>query len=352
MQEQDSVVCEDNATYWNRWEQDADARRFRNPEPPEIRIAVSPDGTRLAFATLREVIIYDAATLIAEHTLRTTLYSPLSQNMSISWSPDSQYLAVAQYIPAPEATDPHSGVYIWDIESEEILNVMPTEPELIAWSPDGHSIAVLTLGMTASPALQVWDPEMLDEVYTYNFSTPSSSSDFRASALAWSPDSTQLAGTTYSIDLLGLWDINRQELQIHMLPPGSGGENLAWSPVGNDLAIANSVRSSIQLWNTETREIDEGKTLSNAIGPVLDIQWSPDGRWLAQAGQLGMSLWDMTSDNTEPTRSFDENVPPFARIAWLPDSQHLISVDFEGSIYRWDVETGCVEAAVLKEWQP
>lgn len=350
MHAQNHFVCEQNTTYWSRWEQEADARRFQNPDPPNIRIAVSPDGARLALATLREVILYDTDTLNVEGTLRTTLYSPLSQNMSISWSPSSQSLAVAQYISSPEETHPYSGVYIWDVDSEEIINIIPSEPDLATWSPNGGMIAILTLGMTISPALQVWDVERLDEVYTYNFSTPGRRSDFRATALAWSPDSTQLVGTTYLRDLLGIWDVDHQELQVYILPPGNGGEYLAWSPVGNYLAIGNSVYSRIQLWNTETQEIEEDRTLNNVIGPVMDIQWSSDGRWLAQAGQFGMSLWDMTSDNPEPARTFDENVPPFVRIAWLPDSQHLISVDLEGSIYRWDIETGCVEAAVLNDW--
>ncbi|MBZ0307906.1 MAG: hypothetical protein K8I82_17695, partial [Anaerolineae bacterium] len=94
------------------------------------------------------------------------------------------------------------------------------------------------------------------------------------------------------------------------------------------------------------------RTLNGGDGNPLDLQWSPDGAWLARGGPYGLYLWDMSSDATTPARVFNEHMPPFVRMAWTPDGQYLISVDFEGSLYRWNVETGCVEAAYLKEWTP
>ena len=41
-------------------------------------------------------------------------------------------------------------------------------------------------------------------------------------------------------------------------------------------------------------------------------------------------------------------MPRFVRMAWLPDSQHLISVDYEGSLYRWDVKGGRRELSIGK----
>lgn len=49
----------------------------------------------------------------------------------------------------------------------------------------------------------------------------------------------------------------------------------------------------------------------------------------------------MTDLDSEPIR-FEEKMPPFISIAWMPDSKSLFSVDFQGTIYRWDIETGCM----------
>ncbi len=345
-----SLICEQNAQYSEHWAAAAQVATYADFTPPAFDLAVSLDGRQLAFATLRQVIIYDTDNLSEQHMFRTNSTSYFSLSMSISWAPDSQHLAIATSISTPEEQDPQSGVFIWKVDSEEIVNRIPSEPSLMTWSPDGNTIAVVTLPMTASTVVQAWNTETLDDIQIYDIPRFTDGLPFGVSALAWSPDSTLLAGTGFQSRSLVIWDTNDQELQAYTLPAGSSGESLSWSPDGNYLAIGNSVYSRIRLWNTETQEIEEDRTLNNAIGPVMDIQWSSDGRWLAQAGQFGMSLWDMTSNSTTPAHTFDENVPPFVRIAWLPDSQHLISVDFEGSIYRWDIETGCVEAAVLKDW--
>ena len=292
--------------------------------------------------------IYDADSLREQHTFRTNSTTYFSLSMSISWSPDSQHLAVATSISTPEEQDPLSGVYIWDVDSVETIPKIPSEPGLIAWSPDGHIMAVATLPLTVPEAVQAWDTETLNDIHIYDIPRFIDELPFGITSLAWSPNSSQLVGIGFHSNSLVIWDNDHQELRSYTLP-SSNGESLAWSPDGRWLAIGSSVSSTIWLWNPTTHEIEDSRNLNRGMGRLFDIAWSPDGKWLVRGTQNGVYLWDMTSDSTTPARAFDENVPPFVRVAWLPDSQHLISVDFEGSIYRWDVETGCVEAAVLKE---
>ena len=114
--------------------------------------------------------------------------------------------------------------------------------------------------------------------------------------------------------------------------------------------VGNWAASNLYIFNLSTREI--AQTLNGSTGNPFDLQWSPDGAWLVRGTPHGLYLWDMSSDDSTPNRAFKEHMPPFVCMAWMPDSQSLISVDFEGSLYRWSVETGCVQAAFLKEWKP
>jgi WD40 repeat protein len=306
-------------------------------------LAVSPNGNILAVATRDGLSLYDSETLQLGINLENDMNWSNSGNISISWSPSGDRLAVARYTSTLSGEpDPQSGIQIWEIAAAT-FHLLAGEPLAISWSQSNGLIA----SVDVNGVYALWDD-------TRNLSV-SVQSDLSSQiglidVLAWSTDGTKIAGVNETVSPVVLWDYeNSGEPHVIELS-GSVGGYFTWSPSSQHIAVGDWASSFIWIVETDTERVI--RILEGSKGNPFDVQWSPDGSRLARGTQNGLYLWDMTSNDTEPFRAFEENVPPFVRIAWLPDSQHLISVDFEGSIYRWDIETGCVEVAVLKEWQP
>jgi WD40 repeat protein len=340
-QEQDSGICTQNNEYQEMWVQAAERRAFRTSSSWNFTsLAVSPDGRTLAVANDGTVTLYDAETLEQRQQF------PIGYGwytFNVGWSPDSEILAFAGFILTSGETDPRSGLYIWNAEEGQLMFREMAEPLSMAWSPDSPIIAAIDL----NDFLSLWDIGRRTQVDVPR-NTPNGAGQF--DTIIWSPNGSTLAAISQVHPPLVVWDLQDLDDPHTIELPYDTGGYIAWSPDGTQLAVGGWASTSIWILDMNSEEVVQ--TLDGSTGNVFEVQWSLDGTLLARGTQSGLFLWDMTSESTKPIRAFDENMPPFVRIAWLPDSQHLISVDFEGSIYRWDIETGCVEAAVLNEGQP
>jgi WD40 repeat protein len=307
-------------------------------------IAVSHD--LLAVANGNSLAIYGTQTLSLEMELESTATTEDGHYRAVSWSPDGKRLAAGYSVfDSPDNPNPANHIQIWDIERQQIIQTFPIHLRTIAWSPDSSIIAATT----RAGGIVLWDVERQTSFDLYE-------RDPREGAvmdgLAWSADAQYLIARDSYGSTVQLYTLGNEPEPIE-LPTRQSGEQLSWSPDSDRIAFTSHVTFEVWIFDLHNNSISQ--TLLGSEGNGTDLQWSTDGRLLARGTVYGLYLWDMTSDSTTPARSFnirDENVPPFVRIAWLPDSEHLISVDFEGSIYRWDIETGCVEAALLKEWSP
>jgi WD40 repeat protein len=72
-------------------------------------------------------------------------------------------------------------------------------------------------------------------------------------------------------------------------------------------------------------------------GTVLDVVFSPDGRWLASSsGDRTIALHDMQRSNVSPTM-LEGHTDSVLRIAFSPDSRLLASAADDASIRLWDL---------------
>jgi WD40 repeat protein len=342
---QTQTPCPENAQYWERWQENAELRsRMTGSVWNVTSFDISPDGETLAVANTNSLTLYDVQTLSPTVDLESAGLVENGSYRAVKWSPDGKRIAAAYSVHAPpSAPNPASGIQIWDVEQAQQLALLSgnADPKVIDWSPVS---SILAEGEIFGD-IQLWDT---DRGIASNLYEREPFAGFISGILMWSPDGQYLAAAPEPEGALRLYTLGDDEPQLFESPERAI-TYLAWSPSSDQFATSSWAGLNIYIFDIGTGEIV--RTLSYDQGNTLDIQWSPDGAWMARGIQRGVYLWDMTSEATAPVRAFDEQMPPFVRMAWLPDSQHLISVDFEGSLYRWDVETGCVEAAVLNEWR-
>ena len=194
---------------------------------------------------------------------------------SLVFSPDNRILAAAD----------RQGIRLLDTNSwSELFHLNfrnPFEQKLL-FSPNGK----LLVAYGTHTETHIWDLTTQDEI------TPP---DIRkASALAFSPDSTILANGNHGG--IVLWDIMPTGMQERGKIPNSNrafSEGLVFSPDGKTLLDAKlkGGKDVIQLW-----EVDTGRELRALLGHTWGIQtlvFSHDGKTLASGSRDGtILLWD------------------------------------------------------------
>jgi WD40 repeat protein len=305
-----------------------------------LQAVLSPAGDRVAYTTESPAGLWVAS--LGDPDAQPQPLAPLA--LDAEWSPGGRYLT---YASAPGESTP--GV-ISTLPPLRTLVEVTTGRRLdigsgdLVWAPDDGRFA---FHPAFSEQLQLWNPAgewqlLLDS--GVGLSPPSS-----RMAAAWAPDGSALVVSRLESPggEVRLWRVNihsGEMLALPALPLQETVVQLAWSPDGRWLAAAATPydelitpdASGSRLWliNMVATVATEA---ASGLAPVTSLAWRPDGAQLAvllQSG-AGRTVWRLVVGEPElqlllPTGDFP------SQVRW-PDASRIILDGGPGPIYAFEV---------------
>jgi WD40 repeat protein len=295
----------------------------------------SSDGKRLACSSAKGLRAWEVETRKECFTQqRGDAYG------AVRWAPDGKALAFAVNGRPP-------GVAVVDVApGAKARRLDDAYGNVLAWSPDGRTIARLCTTQGAP----IW-------VRLYDLATKArrslSESSSGETTFALSPDGRVVAAWQYQLlthryhthTWLASVDTGRA---LAVLP--DGGPTLAWSPTGKVL-VSGGAHNRTALWGPDGKP-QELPVALRAQG--LSLAWSSDGRRLALTpvlkpeGDKRVLLWDF-----EKGERLGE-LGPFAaqveQLAWLPGGRGIACYVNNVGWHFWDVQRNCL-LNDPKQWQ-
>ncbi|HWT00866.1 MAG TPA: WD40 repeat domain-containing protein [Pyrinomonadaceae bacterium] len=244
------------------------------------RAAFSPDGRTLATSTPSDVRLWDVGT----GELRHTLGQDDSGNswQKFTFTPDGKRVAiVGQYQTS-----------YWDVETGENTTNFRDRTVLVAYSPDGKTVAYVQRGFWNE--LSLADAETGELKRKIVQEGDPQRVNFRA--VAFSPDGRLLASmgkqANYE-EVVKVWDAETGELKLTLKAdekdPGQIS-SIAFAPDGRHVAAAGTGKV-IHIWDARTGELR--RTIKDT-DKVTVVVFSPDGKTLASGNTYEyVKLWDV-----------------------------------------------------------
>jgi dipeptidyl aminopeptidase/acylaminoacyl peptidase len=275
-------------------EADGTGRHVMFPEDSPVhydRLSFSPDGTRIAFANFLEGE-YGIETANPDGSDIVRLTDGVNDSWA-SWSPDGTKILFSgtRYDPSIEQClpgFPHehgcpTDIYVMDAEGSNVVRLTddPASEYQSVWSPNGERIAFArSLGdpQLSHPAIFTMDPDGTDVRQT---SSADGGSDFWPT---WSPDGTQVAFAAIRNEDWGIWVVDADGSNEHMILGGTGAgyvDNPVWSPDGTLIAFVGNL--AVDDYSPEDalyvmRPDGTGVTPiadATGVGVTGDLAWQP-----------------------------------------------------------------------------
>jgi WD40 repeat protein len=271
---------------------------------PVIAIDVHPRGEAVAAALADgSILVLDAASGSVQ---RHEGARPHAYWGDVAWSPDEHTIAF-QFI-GPRRGDP---IYLLDVADGSLGEVPGSRvdegtPPFLAWSPEGRTITLASLGDRCSEIVDAQTGETVIALQVEGFCAS-------PYYLAWSPDGSRIAVADAFIDPRSGKTIGKLEGGGNWFVLGQPGWPIRFSPDGAYVAAGGQVALRYDL-------------------PPIVVWDARTGEKVAQIGEEG--------DVYDPRRNK-------ARVALAFDGQSLLVLYEDGEIARWAFGSGSPEKAVV-----
>jgi WD40 repeat protein len=256
---------------------------------------------------------------------------------SIAWSPDGHYLAVQG--------NPSSTIQVWSVADGRLVRTLTSKIasiSSISYAPNGQYIAAGLVDGTIC-IWRVADGRLVQTLTSNARETIS---------IHWSPDGTQIAGGMSEGQVV-IWNIAearivqtleaRQMVDVH---------SVRWSPDGTMIAVGSTdtqqgfkttYAGTMRVWMIADSQLvslvqAEGRELSMGDSAVNSISWSPNNKMAASdyGGEVRLS----TVDNGQIVSLLNGHTATIKDVDWSPDGARIASGSSDGTIVLWNIQRG------------
>jgi WD40 repeat protein/class 3 adenylate cyclase len=317
---------------------------------PSWSVAVSPDGTRLATASMdgtAKVWDLEASMAASSGQLLHTLSAQVGGVSRVAFGPDGTWLVTAH----GDGT-----ARIWDSDTGQELLALP-----------GHTARVIQIAVSADATrlatggvdgiVNVWDMTALsvqESAAAVTFGTTPLTLRGHVGiviGLSFSPDGMSLA--TGSFDgTVRVWDLSPERELVTLAQHQAGVLGVAFSPDGTRLASA-SHDGTVMVWDLEA-SLSSPSGIAMLTLPDGDrstqmnaVAFSPDGKRLVSAsGDATAALWDIASGERLLTLlghgpgQEATQVDGVTAAEFSPDGARVATAGADGTARIWDTSTG------------
>lgn len=309
-----------------------------------------PHEEKIALFEAGQIVLYDTAqqTVVWQKNCDAAAYA------SPKFDPQGRRVSVL-------AAD--QSIQVWDLDTQQVQFSVSAEHPIFSqcWSPDSQFLVFLQIPSDSADAeLVVCDAQTGSQLKRLIHPAPEISV-----RCGFSPDSQWLAvpGWQYrqsGSQAIAVWNTRTWEIERRIPTPEHIITAIAWSPDQTQLA-ATSMEGQLQIWDVATGTSRSVTSVSRAL---VDLAWSPDGERLAAASDNSSALLFRTADLKVTGAPFNHQAP-VRTVEFCHDSSRLVTGSADGTVSIWDArrdptfsqfqlldQHDCRQPDVLVSWHP
>jgi uncharacterized caspase-like protein len=253
---------------------------------------------------------------IAQHNLSPAIVKSRSEVARLTFSPDSQMIAVGV----------NGSVELRSVETQKVIHTFGIQngPEALTFSVDGALLAA-----SGNSLVKVWDVQTGELLRTLTGHRGS------IGHLAFDPDGVSLASAD-NRGAIKFWNVEEGRLKGTLRERSYTGHLADFSPDGRSIAWSG-VDRMVTVWDIASKRAVN--KLHGHKGLVTLVKFSPDSRYLASgSNDNSIKVWDLEKNRLLHTLTGHGD--RIDQISFSPEGHWLASGAADNSVKIWNLETG------------